>query len=885
MGTRGRGDRVVSEVAPWRTSGRHETRTTRDPGWVEPVGLAALGVALAVGAVLTAPRADLPAGSEPGILGLELMGTAHAAAAWGDSYLAADVVTALRWDVLFILCWAPLLALLCWRLGRGYRTASTRRLAVPVAAAVLAAGALDLVEDLGLWLAIDGGPLDGRGRAAGSWLRSARGRSGWSSSSRRSAFADRRPGVGRAHPAVDPPGPRRHRHRAGGAGRLHAALGRRGEGGPGVLRRRDPRRLDLARRAAGARARRRPGLGHRRRRDVGQWRLVHDRRLERRPLRRPRADASTAGHLPPPVGPGRHPGLTRGGAPPRQPRLPALELSARGGGGAAGHRRAARARRSPAAVATVLTGMVVNAAVLLGLLFVGEPAAGVVLPLVLRPRLPDVARAPAPCRGTAPTPASSSPTGSDRRCSRRSASASSSSCCGSAPPRRPSSAAACRGAWLLGLKYAGYGGLGSRRPAARAARPAARDALALLATGGLPRPLEHPGHGGRGGRLRLGRAAAAAQAAGQDRPGGRRDPVRAAAALPGQPLGADRRPLRALGRRVGAVGGRGRRAARSSTSCRLAEAWSLAAFYRGKLRLGFATYRLPWGSNARGRRGAGVRQRRRRGRRPAPRTDALHPEQPRDRAGRHAADRLRGGDGDRARGAHPLRHPGDQRHLLPRPRAHVLARGGQRAVARAGVHDRRDRVADAARRPAADDVPGRRAVGRGGLPGDGSLPARAGQHAADLRQRAARDVGAQPALRLGPGPARVAAAAATAGLPAQGVRRDARPERPLPLRHRRRALGEHRARRAAAHRPPPRAGLHRRRLRPRQPGRLGLQGDRPRRSSSARPPSRSTSTSCAPTPTRHRGATTRHARSTSASSVVPTAARSGSPCSGTPSPR
>ena len=31
-----------------------------------------------------------------------------------------------------------------------------------------------------------------------------------------------------------------------------------------------------------------------------------------------------------------------------------------------------------------------------------------------------------------------------------------------------------------------------------------------------------------------------------------------------------------------------------------AESWSLAAFYRGKLRLGFATYRLPWASNARG---------------------------------------------------------------------------------------------------------------------------------------------------------------------------------------------------------------------------------------------------------------------------------------------
>ena len=98
------------------------------------------------------------------------------------------------------------------------------------------------------------------------------------------------------------------------------------------------------------------------------------------------------------------------------------------------------------------------------------------------------------------------------------------------------------------------------------------------------------------------------------------------------------------------------------------------------------------------------------------------------------------------------------------------------------------------------------AVGLSGAavsPAMGRFTARPDQHAAGVRQRPARGVDPEPALRGDPGHAGEAAAAARAGLPAQGVRRVPRPQRPLPLRHRRRALGEHRAGRAAAHQPPP----------------------------------------------------------------------------------
>ena len=93
----------------------------------------------------------------PGIVGVELAGTA-ATSRWMVTAYGSDAITAsLGWDLPFILCWSTLLALLALWTGQNYRTVSTRRLAIPLALCALGAGALDLVEDLCLWLAVERG--------------------------------------------------------------------------------------------------------------------------------------------------------------------------------------------------------------------------------------------------------------------------------------------------------------------------------------------------------------------------------------------------------------------------------------------------------------------------------------------------------------------------------------------------------------------------------------------------------------------------------------------------------------------------------------------------------------------------------------------------------
>ena len=132
------------------------------------VGLV-LALVLAVLAVVTGLLAtpDDVGGEGPGIVGVELAGTAETAD-WMVSAYGADSLTAsLGWDVLFILCWSPLLALLALWAGQNYRTVSTRRLAFPFALAALGAGLMDLVEDLCLWAAVDRG-TEGAWRLAGA---------------------------------------------------------------------------------------------------------------------------------------------------------------------------------------------------------------------------------------------------------------------------------------------------------------------------------------------------------------------------------------------------------------------------------------------------------------------------------------------------------------------------------------------------------------------------------------------------------------------------------------------------------------------------------------------------------------------------------------------
>lgn len=93
--------------------------------------------------------------------------------AWVDDYPQDEVRAALLWDLLFIVVYVALLALLA-RTGRNYRTVSTRRLAPKLMWLAVAAGVLDLLENVFIWLAVtDAGISSGewtwRVAAAAAW--------------------------------------------------------------------------------------------------------------------------------------------------------------------------------------------------------------------------------------------------------------------------------------------------------------------------------------------------------------------------------------------------------------------------------------------------------------------------------------------------------------------------------------------------------------------------------------------------------------------------------------------------------------------------------------------------------------------------------------------
>ncbi len=93
--------------------------------------------------------------------------------AWVDDYPDNEVGAALWWDVLFIVVYVALLALLA-RTGRNYRTVSTRRRAPKMMWLAVAAGVLDLLENVFIWLAVtDAGISRGewpwRVAAAATW--------------------------------------------------------------------------------------------------------------------------------------------------------------------------------------------------------------------------------------------------------------------------------------------------------------------------------------------------------------------------------------------------------------------------------------------------------------------------------------------------------------------------------------------------------------------------------------------------------------------------------------------------------------------------------------------------------------------------------------------
>ncbi len=122
----------------------------------QTLGLVALLV-LAVLSALTGSQATLddPSGEGPGIVGLELAGTATDGAWMVEHYGADAIVETLVWDLAFIVCWSLLLALLVLWAGQNFRTVTTRRLAVVLAFSAIGAGVLDVVENLSLWLAVE----------------------------------------------------------------------------------------------------------------------------------------------------------------------------------------------------------------------------------------------------------------------------------------------------------------------------------------------------------------------------------------------------------------------------------------------------------------------------------------------------------------------------------------------------------------------------------------------------------------------------------------------------------------------------------------------------------------------------------------------------------
>ena len=324
---------------------------------------------LAVLALVTGTLAtpDDHGGQGAGIVGLEFAGTAGTAQWMVDTYGTDAITASLGWDLLFILCWSPLLALLAIWAGQNYRTVSTRRMAFPLALSALGAGLLDLVENVFLWFAVDGG-------AEGAWPFAAAATWGkflivvlvtlYVLGGLLSLLL--RADVRRVLREADEE-PRRaalaHHEREPVRARV---LGRRRPGG-----------VHHPRRPAGPRARRNDGVGRRRPRHLGVRWLLHGRRVEPRPQH---ARGRGAPSVPKPWATG---GIQPG---PEERHLRAnlgylLSNSPRGAGSdtlapTGETAPATRAERLPAVFATVITGMLINALVFLGMLWVLSQLAG-----------------------------------------------------------------------------------------------------------------------------------------------------------------------------------------------------------------------------------------------------------------------------------------------------------------------------------------------------------------------------------------------------------------------------------------------------------------------------------------------------------------------------
>ena len=510
----------------------------------------------------------------------------------GWSRLWPDACTAPWWDPLFIVCLSLALALLALWAGRNYRTVSTRRLSSRSRCPALGALALDRSSTCSCGsgstagrrgLAVRGGRHVGQvaDLRPGGGVR--RRRPALAAAPRRSSTCSARPTrePGRRRPRTPPPEESRFGLAFCGGGVRAASISL---GALQGLERYGRMGWDCADHVTSV-----SGGSYM----AGAWSLARSTA---------RADAATprpsVAEDPGPTGRRAEP-RRRGATPAGQPRLPPVQHPARK---RRRHdrahrepRRPTRAERVPAAVATVLTGMLVNAAVFLGMLWLLSQLLGIFyrwyFGLGLQ-CLPGRRR-----RGASARPRRQCMEVSDRLVGPILVwlavglvsvlvwvvAAKATEVIGDPSPP----------AWLLALKYLGYGGLGL---AAGLGILLGLLPFLLRSSGTRSKPTRSPRPRRRRRCDRVGRSRvpAATPPAGEGGAGARRAAVRARARLRRLLLGARSDDRCAASRDVsywvlfgllvavlafvhffGAI-----------------EFWSLAAFYRGKLRSAFATYRV-----------------------------------------------------------------------------------------------------------------------------------------------------------------------------------------------------------------------------------------------------------------------------------------------------
>lgn len=131
-------------------------------------------VVLAVATCLLAwpgKATDPGSGWVPDRLRVSVAGSENVADTWARGrYPLTDLTSVLAWDLPFALAWAALLALAVMLAARYYRTVTVRHWVGPLALAALSAGALNVLADLVLLRQINGGfPLGWRIAAVTSW--------------------------------------------------------------------------------------------------------------------------------------------------------------------------------------------------------------------------------------------------------------------------------------------------------------------------------------------------------------------------------------------------------------------------------------------------------------------------------------------------------------------------------------------------------------------------------------------------------------------------------------------------------------------------------------------------------------------------------------------